>query len=220
MRLNKYIALSTGLSRRAADHAIEHNRVTVNGGAPSAGQQITPGDIVTLDGIALTPATDVLTVMLNKPVGFVCSRDGQGSRTIYDLLPHELHRLKPVGRLDKNSSGLLLLTNDGALAQELTHPKYQKTKVYEIAIDKPLAPLHHQMINDNGINLEDGPSKLALERISDGNERLWHVTMREGRNRQIRRTFAALGYEVTQLNRVVFGNYRLGNLAMGAFKEV
>src|SRR5690348_2303384 len=122
MRLNKYIALATGLSRRAADAAIAANRVTVNGHAPEMGQQVTDTDTVALDTKPLKPVVDTTTVMLNKPTGYVSSRAGQGSRTVYDLLPPKLHTLKTVGRLDKESSGLLLLTNDGNLANQLTHP--------------------------------------------------------------------------------------------------
>jgi 23S rRNA pseudouridine2605 synthase len=222
MRLNKYIAQSTGLSRRAADDAVYRNRVLVNGRPPSPGQQIAHGDVVTLDSQPITPAVNTVTIMLNKPVGYVCSREGQGSRTVYDLLPAELHILKPVGRLDKDSSGLLLLTNDGMLAQELTHPKYEKTKIYQIRLEKPLAPLHRQMISDHGISLEDGVSKLQLERAgnNDSDDTLWTVTMHEGRNRQIRRTFESLGYGVRSLHRTVFGTYSLGNTAPGAYKTV
>ncbi len=218
MRLNKYIAQSTGLSRRAADDAVYRNRVLVNGRPPSPGQQINDGDTVTLDSQPITPAVNTMTIMLNKPVGYVCSREGQGNRTVYDLLPPELHILKPVGRLDKDSSGLILLTNDGTLAQELTHPKYEKTKVYQIRLEKPLAPLHRQMISDHGISLEDGVSKLQLVRAGDTDDTLWTVTMHEGRNRQIRRTFEALGYDVHSLHRTVFGTYRLGNTAPGTYK--
>jgi 23S rRNA pseudouridine2605 synthase len=217
MRLNKYIALSTGLSRRAADDAVYRNRVLVNGLMPSAGQQVSTTDHVTLDRNTITPPVSTMTIMLNKPAGYVCSRDGQGSQTVYDLLPPELHILKPVGRLDKDSSGLLLMTNDGVLAQELTHPKYQKTKVYEISLDKALAPLHRQMISDHGISLEDGTSKLQLERRRDGDDAQWLVTMHEGRNRQIRRTFEALGYKVTGLQRTRFGKYHLGNLKQAGY---
>jgi 23S rRNA pseudouridine2605 synthase len=152
--------------------------------------------------------------MLNKPVGYVVSRDGQGNPIIYELLPAEYQALKPVGRLDKDSSGLLLLTNDGQLANELTHPRYAKTKVYEIALDKGLEPLHQQMINDHGIELEDGNSRLQLEKL-DEQGKAWRVTMSEGRNRQIRRTFAALGYEVINLRRVQFGAHALGALPPG-----
>jgi 23S rRNA pseudouridine2605 synthase len=158
--------------------------------------------------------------MLHKPVGVVVSRNGQGSRTIYDLLPKELHALNPVGRLDKDSSGLLLLTNDGALAHELTHPSRQKVKVYEVTLDKPLQPLHQQMISDRGLTLEDGLSKFQLERLREGNNAAWRVTIHEGRNRQIRRTFAALGYTVTSLHRTHFGPYRLGTLQIGQHKEL
>src|SRR4029079_9435972 len=113
MRINKFIALHSALSRRAADTAIEQGRVTVNGQTPSTGQDVTESDTVRLDGQSLKLNTAITTIMLNKPAGYVVSRQGQGSKTVYDLLPPELHKLKAVGRLDKNSSGLLLLTNDG-----------------------------------------------------------------------------------------------------------
>src|ERR1700750_464886 len=118
MRINRFIALATGLSRRAADQAIAEGRVAVNGIPPQPGQQIKSSDSVTLDRLPITPVVNTVTIILNKPVGYVCSRDGQGSKTVYDLLPPELRHLKPVGRLDKDSSGLLLMTNDGKLAHE------------------------------------------------------------------------------------------------------
>ncbi len=220
MRLNKYIAVATGLSRRAADAAIEDGRVLVNDIPPSVGQQIKPNDTVKLDNSKLTTHNSRLTtILLNKPVGYVCSRDGQGNKTIYDLLPPELHGLKPVGRLDKNSSGLLLLTSDGQLAYELTHPKFQKTKIYKIALNSPLQPLHRQMISDHGLVLDDGPSKLQLERINDTDDTNWKVVMSEGRNRQIRRTFEVLGYNVVKLHRTHFGNYKLDNLGQGKYRN-
>jgi 23S rRNA pseudouridine2605 synthase len=218
MRINKFVALASHLSRRQADAAIAEGRVSVNGVAPQVGQEIAATDTVTLDDRPITPAVKA-TIMLNKPVGYVCSRDGQGSRTIYDLLPAEYHHLNPVGRLDKDSSGLLLMTNDGDLAQELTHPSQQKQKVYEITLDKPLAPLHRQMIQDHGIRLDDGNSRFAVERMTDGDDTHWRITMHEGRNRQIRRTFEALGYTVTALHRSRFGSYELHNLANGKFTE-
>lgn len=220
MRLNKFIAAGTGLSRRAADDAIAHNRVLVNGILPTAGQQIGPDDTVVLDGAPVGAAAEQhRTIIFNKPTGYVCSREGQGNRTIYDLLPAELHSLKPVGRLDKDSSGLLLMTTDGQLAYSLTHPKFQKTKVYHVTLATPLQPLHRQMISEYGIRLEDGISKLQLSRLRDGNEHAWEVTMHEGRNRQIRRTFDSLGYEVTALHRTQFGSYTLGRIAPGEFKD-
>ena len=228
MRLNKYIAQSTGMSRRAADSAIADGRVTVNGSAPTAGQQVLPTASVTLDGRAITPSVNTHTILLNKPIGYICSRNGQGSRTIYELLPPDLRALKPVGRLDKDSSGLLLLTNDGDLAHRLTHPSFQKIKRYDITLDKPLAPLHRQMISDHGIELADGNSRLIIERpdfiprhitVKDP-EHFWHVSMREGRNRQIRRTFEALGYTVQRLHRTHFGTYELKHTQTGKYREV
>ena len=154
-------------------------------------------------------------------MGYVCSRRAQGDNpTIYDLIPHQYHVLKPVGRLDRNSSGLLLLTNDGDFAYRMTHPKFAKTKVYHVQLDHDLAPLHQQMISDFGIQLDDGTSQLGLMRLSESNRHEWQVTMSEGRNRQIRRTFLALGYTVKKLHRVQFGNYALGDMKEGELESV
>lgn len=217
MRINKYIAQATDLSRRAADTAVSEGRVQINGRPVDAGSQVGDQDLVTLDDTPVFVEQGVMTVIYNKPFGYVVSRDGQGSKTIYDTLPLEYRQLNPVGRLDKNSSGLLLLTNDGVLANELTHPRYAKIKIYEIRLNQQLAPLHQQMINDRGISLEDGLSQLQLEKQDDEGY-AWRVTMREGRNRQIRRTFSALDYTVTRLHRTHFGEYTLGDLAKGATK--
>jgi 16S rRNA U516 pseudouridylate synthase RsuA-like enzyme len=126
MRLNQYIALHTGISRRSADRMIKEGRVSVNGQTPLIGHQVTQHDKVEVSGLKIKHKVKLVTIMLNKPIGYVCSRAGQGSQTIYDLIPEELHHLKPVGRLDKNSSGLLLMTNDGNLANELSHPASPK----------------------------------------------------------------------------------------------
>lgn len=221
MRLNKYIALHTGHSRRGADALISKKRVLVNGRAAKTGQEVTEKDSVTIDKNTISPAAipDLITVMLNKPRGYVCSREGQGSRTVYELLPARFQNLNSVGRLDKDSSGLLLLTNDGELANLLTHPRYEKVKVYDIKLSKALQPLHRQMINEHGIVLEDGPSKLQIEKLDELGKSL-RITMREGRNRQIRRTFRALGYEVNTLHRVLFGDYKLEDLRPGEIKII
>ena len=158
--------------------------------------------------------------MLNKPVGYVSSRKAQGEvPTLYELLPEKYQKLKTVGRLDKNSSGLILLTNDGDFAFKHTHPKFYKLKTYLVELDQTLAPLHQQEISDFGIHLEDGLSKLFLTKLDE--DRLkWQVEMSEGRNRQIRRTFAALGYKVVKLHRIEFDHYQLGDLKTGEFKLV
>lgn len=200
--------------------AITEGRVAIDNQRANPGQTVGDGQIVVLDGRVIVPPAKTTTVLLNKPPGYVCSRIGQGSKTIYELLPPELHDLKSIGRLDKDSSGLLLLTNDGALAQNLTHPRHQKLKIYEIILDKPLAPLHRQMIQDFGIQLEDGPSTFSIERISERDDLHWRVSMREGRNRQIRRTFKSIGYTVTGLHRIQFGPYTLGQVAEGAYDKL
>lgn len=217
MRVNKFVAAATGLSRRAADRLIEQGKVSVDGQTARAGTNVATGDKVVLAGKTLQlPATK--TIMLNKPVGFVCSRDGQGSPTIYELLPPDAGELKPVGRLDKDSSGLVLLTNDGELANRLTHPRYQKDKVYEVALDKPLTVTDQRAI-EQGIELDDGPSRLQLH-IRQNDPQHWQVTIQQGRNRQIRRTFAAKGYDVTRLHRTQFGPYHFNHLASGKHKIV
>jgi 23S rRNA pseudouridine2605 synthase len=225
MHINKFLAQATGMSRRAADAAVHDGGVLVNGQPADTGQAVTDGDVIGYQGVSYTvdehqQASNRTTVIFNKPVGFVVSRNGQGSRTIYDILPQMYQNLKPVGRLDKESSGLLLLTDDGDLANRLTHPSYQKIKNYEISLSSNLAPLHHQMISDHGIQLEDGNSQLQLTRLVEGDDKQWLVTMHEGRNRQIRRTFAGLGYNVTRLHRVQFGDYLIQDLASGKVRAV
>jgi 23S rRNA pseudouridine2605 synthase len=211
MRINKFVARATGMGRRAADAAISEGRVTINLRPAANGSAVGGSDAVRLDSKLLELPAAATTVMLNKPVGYVCSRDGQGSRTIYDLLPADLHHLKPVGRLDKDSSGLILLTDDGELANRLTHPRYAKQKIYEIRLDKPLSDEHKKRI-ETGVKLDDGPSRLKIDQRKGPSLR---VSMSEGRNRQIRRTFAALGYEVRGLHRTAFGPYDLGTCSRG-----
>lgn len=219
-RLNKYIALQLGVSRREADNLIEYGHVKINGTTAILGGRVEEGDSVTVKGKPLKSDTALEYYALNKPTGYVSSRKQQGEfPTIYSLLPEALHHLKPVGRLDKNSSGIILLTNDGDFAYEMTHPKFYKVKKYEVALDMPLEPLHQQMINDHGIQLEDGPSQLTLERTNDSRQD-WIVTMHEGRNRQIRRTFSALGYDVRRLHRTDFGNYTVGDIQPGKFTPI
>lgn len=207
------------MSRRAADRKVAERRVMVNGAPPSSGYSVQKDDTVTLDGKIISPGSTTTIIMLNKPVGYVCSRDGQGNKTIYQLLPESLHHLKPVGRLDKHSSGLLLMTDDGQLAYKLTHPKFQKLKKYKIALNKDLTEKDFDKITKQGVMLDDGLSKFALDPINNQNKE-WKVEMREGRNRQIRRTFESLGYNVVKLHRTHFGEYTLGPLQSGKIQTL
>lgn len=236
MRLNKFLAHATGMSRREADALIASGRVRVNNAPVELGLQVEESDTVMVDGKKVEQSESHVYLLLNKPVGYLCSRRSQGGvPTIYELLPKEYRALKPVGRLDKDSSGLILLTDDGDFAHRMTHPSFHKVKVYEVELDKPLEPLHQQMISDYGVSLEDGRSQFLVTKIDlassylkieDGKSphsnshipiatHLYRVEMSEGRNRQIRRTFAALGYTVTKLHRVTFGNYSLGDIKTG-----
>lgn len=209
-----------GISRREADDLISYGHVKVNGAKVTLGARFEQGDDITIRNQPLGAAVAFVFLALHKPIGYVSSRRQQGETpTIYSLLPDHYHHLKPVGRLDKDTSGLILLSNDGDFAYQMTHPKFYKTKIYEISLDKPLAPLHQQIIGDHGIQLEDGPSQLVLERTDDSREH-WIVTMHEGRNRQIRRTFSALGYLVVRLHRTDFGHYTIGDIKAGEFSIV
>ena len=222
MRLNKFLARATGKSRREADVLISQNRVKIGGEIAKIGATIDEArDEIFLDDRKIVlPRTRTL-IMLNKPAGYVSSRRAQNrdAKTLYELLPREFQSLKTVGRLDKDSSGLILLTDDGDLAFQMTHPKFAKTKIYEVRLDRALAPLHQQMIADFGVDLADGKSQFFLEKL-DESRKSWRVTMREGRNRQIRRTFASLGYAVLRLHRTDFGAYSLGDLPRGQWREV
>lgn len=220
-RLNKYLALRLDISRREADELISDGHVNINGKRAVLGERVVEGDIVAVKDRMVSNEATLGYILFNKPVGYVCSRRAQGDNpTIYDILPASYRKYRPVGRLDKDSSGLLLLTNDGDFAYEMTHPKFFKTKVYEVTLNKDLEPLHQQMISDYGVSLEDGVSQLVLEKIDETSRKNWRVTMKEGRNRQIRRTFKSLGYTVKKLNRTHFGKYSAPRLQSGEYKQV
>lgn len=214
IRLNKFLAERLGISRREADEAIVAGKVTINGDTARLGARLDKNSKICYNKDIVPFDTEYLYLAFNKPVGYVCSRRAQGSApTLYELLPPAYQKLKTVGRLDKDSSGLILLTNDGDFAFQMTHPKFRKEKIYEAELDHPLAPLHQQMISDYGVMLDDGPSKFTVIRNDDH----YSVILSEGRNRQIRRTFAALGYKVVKLHRTQFGKYRLSGLKPGKY---
>ncbi|MFO0920272.1 MAG: pseudouridine synthase [Candidatus Saccharimonadales bacterium] len=217
MRLNKFLAENTKLSRRKADEAIENGLVYVNGEVASVGQNINDHDNVVFNNQAIKTSVKHTTIILNKPVGFVCSRNGQGSKTIYSLLPPNLHNLNPVGRLDKDSSGLLIMTNDGDLLNELSHPSNGKQKVYKVEVDRAMSSDEMTKIN-RGIELDDGLSYLQAELQPD--KKHLKITMTEGRNRQIRRTFEKIGFKVTKLHRTNFGEFEVEGLEPGQIRTL
>ena len=217
VRLNKHLAHTLGISRREADIAISQGRVVVNGKRVELGIVVQPDrDKITLDENSVSTAKKKYTYLLmNKPVSYVCSRKQQdASPTIYALLPRQYHALKVAGRLDKDSCGLILLTDDGDTIFKLTHPKFKKDKVYHVALNKPLTPVDRKRI-ESGLELEDGISQLKIDELKKGNgiqRNRYQVIMHEGRNRQIRRTFKQLGYTVTFLERQSFGKYNLDQI--------
>lgn len=242
LRLNKFLAEKLGLSRRQADDAIAAGKVLVDDKPAILGARIDKNAKVCYNGKIVPIVVNYTYLALNKPVGYVCSKKRQGDTpTIFELLPEKYQNLKTVGRLDKDSSGLILLTNDGDFAFSHTHPKFAKEKRYEVELNRDLEPLHQQMIADFGIDLPDGKSKLGLVRMdlstSDSEKstkglgksideknlgigrKRWLVIMHEGRNRQIRRTFEAVGYSVKKLHRIQFGKYQLSGLKPGNFVE-
>lgn len=217
MRINQLLARATGKSRRYIDRAIIENRVSINDQPAKLGQIVSSDDKIIFDSQPIVEPKASITLILDKPAGYVCSRNGQGSPTIYNLIPKKYHHLKSIGRLDKDSTGLILLTSDGYLAHSLTHPAFNKSKIYIINLDKRLSETDRRKIMNGSVVLDDRPSRFKVE---FANKNTLRVTLTEGRNRQIRRTFEALGYKVIALNRIQFGSYSLSELNGQKYMEV
>jgi 23S rRNA pseudouridine2605 synthase len=216
MRLNRFLAAAGVGSRRHCDELIAAGRVTINGKVcTNFGTQPAPRDHVKVGG-KLVRVAPALTIMLHKPAGFVSTRKDQQARdTVFDLLPKKFSRLFNIGRLDAQTEGLLLLTNDGELAQRLTHPRYKIDKEYEVTLDRPWDPaLAPKLLR--GIFLDGQRARIAqLRPVTTTKLR---VVLRQGINRQIRRMFEAVGYRVKHLLRVRIGNLRLGDLTQGHWR--
>lgn len=218
MRINKFLAYNTDLSRRKADDAISAGRVTVNGILPDPGTTIDKQSVVLLDGIEIkNTQKEPIVLLVNKPEGYVCSKDGQGGKTVYKLIPQMYGGLNIAGRLDKDSSGLLVLTNNGELLNELTHPSNNKAKTYEVTVDKPIASKDMKQIH-SGVNIGDSRlSKMQIQALTKEN---YKIKLQEGRNRQIRRTLSALGYKVISLHRTKLGPYSIEDLSKKVYNIV
>jgi 23S rRNA pseudouridine2605 synthase len=216
MRLNAYLARAGVASRRGADELIKAGRVTVNGEPGQLNTFVQSRDRVELDGerVELQPLTYVL---LHKPAGAVTTaRDPQGRRTVVELVDHPA-RIVPVGRLDADTTGALLLTNDGELAHRLAHPRYEVEKVYEAEIEgDPSDDALEQL--SNGIELDDGPTSPArARRLGRGRVEL---SIHEGRKRQVKRMLAAVGHPVTRLHRSRYAGLTLEGLEPGRWREL
>lgn len=217
MRINQYLAQVLGISRRAADKEIGAGNVHIGERRAVLGDQVTKEDKVSLKGkpvvnTKLAPTT----IALNKPVGYVTSRkrDESDAPTVMDLLPPEMQHLKPVGRLDKESDGLLLMTDDGDLLYRSTHPKFENEKEYLVQFETPLSELEIAGWK-KGMKLIDGIAKAdKIERVG----RKFRITLHQGKNRQIRRMAGKTGNKVLTLTRMRMGDVTLGGIEEGKWK--
>lgn len=217
MRINQFVAAATGTSRRTADKLVAAGSVTIDGKPVPTGAQVEDDAPVMLDGKPLKLPARHTYVALNKPAGYVSSRAHQGKDpNVYDLLPKDHHRLRLVGRLDRDSSGLVILSDDGAFIQRYAHPSFNKSKEYELTLSRPVTT-HDQLQLESGVMLDDGLSQV---RVLETHGRRIRVSLQEGRNRQLRRTFGALGFNVERLHRTTIGPYRLGDLAAGSWRFI
>ncbi len=223
IRLQKYLAMCSIASRRAAEQMISDGRISVNGvTVTELGTKVTQGDVVCVDGKKVSTDSKKIYIMLNKPRGYVTTAsDDRGRRTVMDLVKDIPQRIYPVGRLDYDTEGLIFMTNDGDFTYLLTHPKYEKNKVYEVLV--------------SGIMLHGAADKLAKGVYIDGkktypaevevtehrrNSSVVRICIHEGRNRQIRKMCEAVGHPVLGLRRVAVDGIELGNLPEGKWRHL
>lgn len=219
MRLNKFIANSGYTSRRKADALIEGGKVSVNGDVVrEQGVQVEPSDIVVVEGKQLELPQEIITIALNKPRGYVCTKAHyKGEKTVMDLLPQEFQSLNPVGRLDKDSEGLLLLTNDGQLHHQLTHPSFEHEKEYVVTVAHNISDEELEKLAV-GIELEEGTTAACTVKRRGRNS--FSMTLTQGWNRQIRRMVAAIGHDVQRLQRVRVSDVHIDSLRLDSGKWV
>ncbi len=223
MRINKYIAAAGICSRRKADELIVQGKVTVNGAVlDEPGYDVKPGDTVFVNGELIEDTAAPLYYVMNKPIGVITSvSDERGRTTVLDLMPDVEERIFPVGRLDYNTSGLLFLTNDGQFAYRLTHPRHQVPKTYRVRvagnIGKPRIDRLRRGVDIGGF--VTSPAEVNV--ISwTRHSMILEITIHEGKNRQVRRMFEAIGYPVQELERISVGNIKLGRLRPGQYRKL
>ncbi|MBA2298597.1 MAG: rRNA pseudouridine synthase [Actinobacteria bacterium] len=220
MRLNAYLARAGVASRRRSDELISAGRVVVNGARGQLNTVVRPRDVVEVDGERVA-AQRLAYVLLHKPAGSVTTaKDPQGRRTVVDLVPHT-PRVVPVGRLDVDTTGALLLTNDGPLAHRLAHPRYGVEKVYEVEVGGALSADALRALRD-GVVLDDGPTAPAGARVLEHGARfsILELTLHEGRNHQVKRMCQAVGHTPRRLHRSCYAGLNLEGVELGEWREL
>jgi 23S rRNA pseudouridine2605 synthase len=221
MPLNKFVAHAGICSRRDAADIVKSGKVTVNGKpVTEPGFKVNGTEDIKVNGKKISARKNLVYVLLNKPKDFITTvEDPQGRKTVLDIVKKATpERIYPVGRLDRNTTGVLLLTNDGELAQKLSHPSYQVKKIYEVKLDKPLTKKDFDALL-SGVTLEDGfiaPDSLAYADAQD--KSVIGIEIHSGRNRIVRRIFEHLGYDVRNLDRVMYGNLTKKNVDRGKWR--
>jgi 23S rRNA pseudouridine2605 synthase len=222
IRLNKFLANSGVAARRKADELIKEGAVTVNGAVVTEmGFKVQHNDVVKFQGKIVKP-TNKVYILLNKPKDFITTTDDEkGRKTVLDIVKKATpERIYPVGRLDRNTTGLLLLTNDGDLAQKLSHPSFNVKKIYAVELDKPLKPSDYDIIK-SGVELEEGMAQVDdIQYVEADNKRIVGIEIHMGWNRIVRRIFETLGYEILKLDRVMYAGLTKKDLPRGRCRHL
>ena len=213
-RINKYIASSGLCSRREADRLIEEGRVTVNGIVAESGMQVCGDDVVLIDGKNIIPETNDVYIAFNKPLGVTCTTDSRDPSNIIDYIGYP-ERIFPIGRLDKNSSGLILLTNDGSIVNTLLRAENNHEKEYQVTVDRPYDDKFIREMQSGVPVLGQITLPCKINRVS---ARVFRIILHQGLNRQIRRMCEYEGYKVVKLRRIRFMNINLGTLGTGQWR--
>ena len=216
IRLNKFLSDSGYCSRREADRLIDGGKVTVNHEVAVMGQKVTLKDIVKVNGKIISREEEQIVIAFNKPVGVECTTDAGNPDNIVDYIGYH-KRIYPIGRLDKNSQGLILLTNDGALVNHILKASNYHEKEYVVTVDKPIDNEFIQKMS-SGVEILNQMTRPC--KVTKVNKHTFHIVLTQGLNRQIRRMCEVLGYKVQKLKRIRIMNIHLGNLPMGQYRNV
>jgi 23S rRNA pseudouridine2605 synthase len=221
MPLNKYVAHAGVCSRRDAAELVKSGKVSVNGNViTEPGHKVTANDEIKIQGKKIIASRNLVYILLNKPKDHITTtEDPEGRKTVMDIVKKATtERVYPIGRLDRNTTGVLLLTNDGELAQKLSHPSYEVKKIYEVTLDRPLAKKDFDQLL-NGVTLDDGfiaPDSLAY--ADPRNKAVVGIEIHSGKNRIVRRMFEKIGYDVRNLDRVMYANLTKKNVERGKWR--